>query len=221
MRNVTPSPGHAEAMPRLLPAVVFTAAIMLLTKVAPPIALTSTGLQAGETWRLFTHAWLHVSSYHALLDAGAFAILFAMMSNRGMHARLAITVGGILGGALTGMLDPDFGAAGLCGLSAAAHGLMAVVITDRIRARYHKRLSTAPECIAMGILLAKCGLEAMTGGTILTPFHIGNIGRPNATCHIGGVIGALAIAEAIRYARAHLRSHAPSRSTPHSSTPFE
>ncbi len=123
----------------------------------------------------------------ALLDASAFAVLFVMLKHRSWPRRLAVAAGGILGGAGLAMLDPHFGSSGLCGLSAGAHGLLAVVLCERMKRRRSVRL----ELIAAGVLLLKSTWEACNGTAAFMPFHIGNVGLPNAMCHLGGVMGAL------------------------------
>jgi len=148
---------------------------------------------AGEWWRLVLHPFVHVGIYHLLLDTLAFAILYASVELRRAWRRLltfALCAGGALAGAClagTAVLTH-----GYCGLSGAAHGLMAVyalgIALDSTTDHWTQRMG-----IGFFILLvAKSLFEALTGQVALSDLHFGAVGAPIATAHAGGVLGGLA-----------------------------
>lgn len=142
----------------------------------------------GEAWRVLTHPFVHLSTYHLLLDATAFLGLAAMLESRSAWRRILITplcvAGALLGAWLTGQAD-----GGYAGLSGAAHGLFAYVCISLYRAG-------TPEALwGLILLLAKCLLEMLLGGNVLQMFHLGFVGTPVPACHAGGALaGVLAAA---------------------------
>jgi rhomboid family GlyGly-CTERM serine protease len=160
----------------------------------------------GEWWRLFTHPFAHVSLYHLLLDAGAFALLWRMRPRPHSPGRdaflLTACAAGSLGAAL--LLDPTAVATrGLCGLSGIGHGLMAyqglLWSRDRLADRTTRRLGLL---ILLGVL-GKSLFETFSGGVLFTPLHLGAVGTPIPACHLGGTLGGLlaALAKPLRQDR--------------------
>jgi rhomboid family GlyGly-CTERM serine protease len=151
-------------------------------------------LAAGEWWRLFTHPFAHVSLYHLLLDAGAFALLWCMRPGPHTIGRDTLLLIACAAGSLAGALlfDPAAVAArGLCGLSGIGHGLMAyqglLWSRDRLADRTTRRLGLL---ILLGVL-GKSLFETFTGGVLFTPLHLGPVGTPVPACHLGGTLAGL------------------------------
>jgi len=140
----------------------------------------------GEWWRLVTHPFVHVSWYHLALDAGAFWLLYHGLEEKcGLRKRLvAIACGGTsLLGAL--LFAPDISKTGLCGLSGAAHGLMAYAGLEMTVTR--KSLKAG--LLTFLLVFAKSLYEAATGTVVFDFMHMGLCGSPLAICHLGGVVG--------------------------------
>jgi rhomboid family GlyGly-CTERM serine protease len=144
---------------------------------------------AGEWWRVITHAFVHVSWYHLLLDGAAFALLCAELRHWSVRARL-VAIGFSAAGSLAAALAaPEIASLGFCGLSGVAHGLMAISAIEMIRRRdvRERRIGWC----ALIIVLAKAMVEATTGNVALSFLHFGMMGVPIAASHAGGVIGGL------------------------------
>lgn len=177
----------------LLGAVILLANLALFTGRGSPVAtygfLTSR-VAAGEWWRVAAHPLAHVSLYHLALDAGAFLMLYHGLNALSAGRRLLLCFSAASGSLALGALAPVFAHSGLCGLSGAAHGLMAASALLSLRSR-------APAARQAGwILLAAVGLksllEALSGQVFFVSLHLGNVGQPNPYCHLGGVLGGLA-----------------------------
>lgn len=144
---------------------------------------------AGEWWRLLTHPFVHVSPYHLLLDAGAFFWLYSLVQG-GPGRRLALAAAAAAGSLAAAAFAPGFAGLGLCGLSGVAHGLMAVVGVQALRAE-DGRSRAVGACMLLAVVL-KGAFEALTGGVFFLGLHPGSVGAPNPLCHAGGIVGALA-----------------------------
>ena len=159
-------------------------------------------LADGEWHLLFTHAFVHVGFYHLLLDAGALLALHAALELGSAWRRIGVVAGGILGSAAaTLMAWPAAGETGLCGLSGAAHGLMAVCGIETLG---NARLSRAERwvgALTLGIVVAKAAGESVAGRVFFGGWHLGDVGMPVAVCHAGGVVGALAAYAMLRHWR--------------------
>src|SRR5438093_10173222 len=89
----------------------------------------------GEWWRLFTHPFVHVSWYHLLLDGTAFLALYSSLAEKIIVRRLWYVFAGAAGSLLISWAAaPSLARTGLCGLSVAAHGLMAVSALELVAA---------------------------------------------------------------------------------------
>ncbi len=140
----------------------------------------------GQAWRLITHPFVHVSLYHAVLDAGAFLLLWALRPHpRRLTADTAM-IGLLMAGSLTGALWAGIPAGGFCGLSGVAHGLMAwqgaAWIGDRDAT--NRRIGWAVLVMVLGKSLS----ETLTGTVVLAGLHPGAVGTPIAACHLGGAL---------------------------------
>lgn len=179
----------------LLAALVALINIPLLTGgVSERLVLFPERLRDGQWHLLILHAFVHVSPYHLLLDAGAFLSLYAALRLPSARQRLAITAGGIMGSALATLLAwPAAASAGLCGLSGVAHGLMAVCGLEMLADGRGSRLERTAGGAALVVVALKAATEAVVGHVLFAGLHAGNVGLPVAVCHAGGIIGALMI----------------------------
>ena len=143
----------------------------------------------GAWWSWLTHPFVHVSWYHAVLDAGAFLLLYAALPRSTRVATALASAAGSTGAAL---LAPGGLAQGFCGLSGAGHGLM--VATALLLLREPDAATRKLGWAALVLVLGKCVLEAVTGTVVLADWHLGDVGTPVAVCHLGGALGALAAA---------------------------
>lgn len=191
--------GGLTAALRRQPELFVLAALLLLcnlplggTAPAGRWGYSGAALAAGEWWRLLTFPLAHVSLYHLLLDAGAFAGLYLQWRQCGVVARLfllALSQAGSL--ALARLAVVDLPTLGLCGLSGPAHGLLALVALECALASGDRRVRFAGWG-ALGAVTLKAAAEAATGQVLFAGAHLGDIGVPVAACHAGGIVGALA-----------------------------
>jgi hypothetical protein len=138
------------------------------------------------------HPLVHVSWYHLALDAGAFLALYAVLSDLRLRDRLFCLAACAAGSALGALLDPAFQSNGLCGVSGIAHGLLAAVTWREAFRGATPALRRAAVCVLVGVA-GKALLEAIAGQGLFTAWHLGQVGVPNRTCHLGGIIaGSLA-----------------------------
>jgi rhomboid family GlyGly-CTERM serine protease len=146
-------------------------------------------LLAGEWWRLLTFPWVHISMYHLALDASAFIFLYQTL-RAGFKIRLQHLLLCILGsGVVPLLLDPRLATIGLCGLSGVAHGLMLICALEAAsESDKAQRLVAASMFL---VVLGKTIFEQITGDVMFAAHHLGNVGTPIASCHFGGLIGAL------------------------------
>src|SRR6266853_5742597 len=142
---------------------------------------------AGEWWRVFTHAFVHVSWYHLLLDATAFLMLYQGLAGRSAFERMGYVLACGAGSLLASLWSsPIIQTHGLCGLSGIAHGLMAIAALDQMNGPADKTLQRAGAATFI-IVVAKSIIEAATGHIVFESFHLGSLGSPVAVCHAGGV----------------------------------
>jgi rhomboid family GlyGly-CTERM serine protease len=143
---------------------------------------------AGEWWRVLTAPFVHVSAYHLLLDAGAFLLLYAGLSETSLPRKgllVATCAAGSFTAALTVLKADDT----LCGLSGIDHGLLAYAALDYL-SDSDRRLSSAGVA-GLAAVVAKSVYEALTGDVVFQSLHLGDIACPVAVCHAGGVLGGL------------------------------
>jgi hypothetical protein len=98
---------------------------------------------------------------------------------------------------------------GICGLSGVGHGLMAgtAVLSLRGDDAAGRHVGLALLCVVS----VKAVVEAATGRLFLDLVHLGDLGRPNLLCHLGGVIGGAVTALAVSARVASARPSAPRR----------
>ena len=173
----------------------------------------------GQWWRLVTHPFAHLTFYHLALDAGAFFLLYAGLSETRIGRRLAfVGIGGLSSLTAALVLAPGFDRLGLCGLSGIAHGLMAVSGLEMICEGKHRTAGW----FSFGLVAAKSAWETAYGQVLFEFMHMGLCGTPLAACHLGGVLGALALFLAFRMAdrqKAHRPDPGLRKTLPDSTAP--
>ncbi|MBU4461151.1 MAG: rhomboid family intramembrane serine protease [Verrucomicrobia bacterium] len=152
----------------------------------------------GERWRILTHAFAHVSLYHLALDAGAFLMLYHQLRPLGAARRMLVAATAAAGSLAAAHLGPGIYERGLCGLSGAAHGLMAAAGLDMAFAGSGRARSAGMASLVL--VAGKSLIEAATGSVFFSDFHLGSIGNPIAICHLGGVLGGAAAWTVLRFA---------------------
>jgi len=151
----------------------------------------------GQWWRIVTHPFVHVSFYHLLLDGAAFLLLYAQLAETRLAKRL-VYLAGIHTAVMTAVTCSlsAVGAAGYCGLSGVAHGLMAIWCLERIvpSGQECQQADRMEQWIAVGIFTAltvKSIYEAAAGHVFLSAMHLGDVGVPVVISHLGGISGAV------------------------------
>jgi hypothetical protein len=153
------------------------------------------GAQVGAMWTdggsvlaFFSHPWVHVSRYHALIDISAFLGLWGLISwslRKKAGLWMAANAGSLLGAILSGAAEVgSFG-----GLSGISHGLLAVVALEMMRQREPRLIRTAGT-LTLVALFGKCGMEVYTGDVVFSSLHLGSVGTPLVGCHLGGALAA-------------------------------
>ncbi len=144
-------------------------------------------VQNGQWWRLLTHPFVHLTFYHLALDAGAFFILYAGLTETRLARKLSyVGVAGLASLTAALALSPGFDRLGLCGLSGIAHGLMAVSGLEMAADRRHRIAGW----LSFGAVAVKSVIETVNGEVLFEFLHMGLCGTPLAACHLGGVAGA-------------------------------
>ena len=145
----------------------------------------------GEWWRWFTHPFIHVTWWHLLLDGTAFLILYRDLQEQSWSRRILYCASAAVGSLLVCCwADPMLSTRGLCGLSAIAHGLMAVSALNLMRQRQDKLLFRIG-LFSFTLVTLKCLFETLTGQMLFTFLHFGMLGDPVPVTHAGGILGAL------------------------------
>jgi len=164
-------------------------------RLSEPLVFVPDAVRAGQWWRVLTHPFAHVSFYHLVLDGGALLALYGALSEAGTLRRLTTFAACAAASLLAATLAaPAQVRGGFCGLSGAAHGLMAVWLVQVLR---EQRRDPALARAAWGgllILIGKCAVEACSGSVVFGSWHAGSVGSPVAVCHAGGALGGLLIA---------------------------
>jgi rhomboid family GlyGly-CTERM serine protease len=164
----------------------FNAAMICGGPVADQWAFHPQRVLAGEWWRLFTYAWVHLSPYHLAVD-GLAVLLLAGSAGRNFGQRWLAIQACALGSALAAwLLAPEVSAIGLCGLSGAAHGLT-VLAGAASRERGQRAEAILGTALALGVT-GKALLETTLGHSLLLGLHLGPVGTPIPVCHLGGVL---------------------------------
>jgi len=145
---------------------------------------------AGEFWRVLTHPFVHVSFYHLALDGGAFFLCCMTLRQPHLGKRLTAilicSLGGLGGAYLFGSATAAYG---FCGLSGAAHGVLALSMLEMTSDG--DRINRMTGCVCLAILIGKCVYEVITGVPFLGRLHFGNIGVPLLGSHLGGAVAGM------------------------------
>jgi rhomboid family GlyGly-CTERM serine protease len=142
----------------------------------------------GQWWQIFTHPFVHLSWYHLLLDGLAFVILYLLLEEKRNVVRLFYSITAGMGALLFALLtEPAIYQRGLCGLSGAAHGLMAISALEMLRHKQQKGLGL----LCLGAVVVKSIYELYSGQVFLESLHMGLTGQPVVASHAGGVLGGL------------------------------
>ena len=156
------------------------------------LAFQADAIAAGEWWRVLTHPFVHVSWYHLLLDGAAFLSLYANSHAEQRWRRLTYVAASAAGSLVVALSSsPLIATHGLCGLSGAAHGLMAVSALETMalsRADCFTRIVALASFVAVTV---KCHFELATGHAFFAALHFGLLGTPIVACHAGGILGGL------------------------------
>jgi rhomboid family GlyGly-CTERM serine protease len=149
-------------------------------------------VRQGEWWRWFTHPFIHVTWWHLLLDGAAFLLLYRDLQEDAWVRRVLFCIGSAVGSLVVCFCaDPMLSTNGLCGISAIAHGLMAVSALNLMGHREDKLLFQMGVC-SFVVVTVKCLIEALTGKMLFAFLYFGMVGDPVAVTHAGGLLGALA-----------------------------
>jgi rhomboid family GlyGly-CTERM serine protease len=148
-------------------------------------------LARGQWWRLLTHAFVHGTWYHLLLDGTAFLTLYAGLLDNSLFRRLSYVIAAIGGSSFASWAASFTAGRGLCGLSGAAHGLMAVSAAEMILSRSDDQSARGLGWISLALVTAKAAYEALSGKMLFSFLQFGLLGNPVAVSHAGGIIGGL------------------------------
>lgn len=188
-----PHPAQSRMTRELVLFVILIALVnapLLFGGVFAPLLFVPEDVAAGEWWRVLTGPFVHVGLYHLLLDAGAFLMLYHGLREPSRVWRFLVVAAcavGSLGLASVSMaLD-----ATLCGLSGIGHGLMAFSAMEMTADADRTTVRIGAICL-LG-LVAKSLFEACAGYVLFASWHLGDVGAPVAVCHLGGVLGGLAV----------------------------
>lgn len=154
-----------------------------------PFVLDLAALADGQWWRWCTFVWAHVSLYHLAVDAAAFGLTYTQLDGSGRARGRHLALCALASGLIPMWLDPRVATIGLGGLSGLAHGLMLVTTLEGAA-----KTNPFERCVSFGLFLALLGktiLEQSTGQAVFANLHLGNVGTPIASCHLGGLVGGL------------------------------
>lgn len=155
----------------------------------------------GQWYRAVLSPFTHVSCYHLVLDGAAFLLLWHGLEGKAWRARWGYLAGCWAGSlAVPLALSAQVYERGLCGLSGIAHGLFAVTALEMLMHRDSKGSRTLGDLLFAG-LMTKVLLEIVSGGGVMNYLHIGNVGVPIVTSHLGGLVGGCAVFGLLRLGR--------------------
>jgi len=189
---------------------LFFALLLAILPLRSALFFSPPAVAAGQWWRVFTHPFIHVTWYHALLDGAAFLLLWRSLERRRL-LYIALPAAGSLLAAL--WFWPAINDTGLCGLSGVAHGLMTVSALEMINIKSGSGLSAATAgqeqpghgteaaptfvstrqvgWLCLALVTGKSIWEAATGTVFFSWLHFGLMGTPVAVSHLGGVLGGI------------------------------
>jgi rhomboid family GlyGly-CTERM serine protease len=156
------------------------------------LAFQADAVAADEWWRFLTHPFVHVSWYHLLLDGAAFLSLYANLHAEKRWQRLTYVSASAAGSLIVALCaSPLIATHGLCGLSGAAHGLMAVSSLEMLSLSKADRSTRTVALSGFLAVAAKCVFELASGHALFAGLHFGLLGTPIVACHAGGVLGGV------------------------------
>jgi rhomboid family GlyGly-CTERM serine protease len=191
-QRLRPKACRRPEIPVFVALILLFSAPALIGSFSPALIFQPDAVCAGEWWRLLTHPFVHVTRYHLVLDGAAFILLYKSLIEPSVRRRLAFVVAAGVGSlGVSWLAAPGIAATGLCGLSAIAHGLMAVSAVEMLA--HHPRHS-AEWRIGLAsflIVVGKAALEAASGQALFGFLYFGRMGDPIAVSHGGGIVGSL------------------------------
>lgn len=164
---------------------------LLFGRPATWLAFLPSAVRSGEWWRVLTHPFAHVSWYHLVMDAGACLGLYHGLKEYRSSERITATALCAAGSLALALQSATVDAVGLCGLSGAAHGLMALFGLELALGRHRQRGAEWIGALCFLVVLGKSIFEAATGDVLFSSLHLGDVGTPQTLCHLGGVLGGL------------------------------
>jgi rhomboid family GlyGly-CTERM serine protease len=163
---------------------------LLFGRVCGPLLFVPERIASGEWWRLLTASFVHVGAYHLVLDAGAFLLLYHSLREPSRRWRLLAVAACAAGSfALAAFALAPGGS--LCGLSGVGHGLLAVGALEMMGAGDRASARVGAACL-VGVV-AKSVFETCADRVLFASLHFGDVATPVAVCHLGGVLGGLAV----------------------------
>ncbi len=146
-------------------------------------------VKGGEWSRTFLSTFTHVSKYHLLLDATAFLLLWNGLEEKRFWGRWVYFVGCWAGSIIVPLaLSTQVYERGICGLSGVAHGLFAITALEMLFYRETKEARTVGRYLFVAVL-AKVFWELIPGANLMSRLHLGDVGVPIVTSHLGGIVG--------------------------------
>jgi hypothetical protein len=144
---------------------------------------------SNTAFSILLHPLIHVSLYHFALDAGAFLFLYSELRSTALHKRIICIAAGAVGSLVAALYAPSISVKGLCGLSGIGHGLMAVWALEMFKRNDPLEHRLGMACFFLVVI--KSIYEAWSGQVFLDALHFGEVGSPIASCHAGGICGAI------------------------------
>ncbi len=149
-------------------------------------------VEKGEWWRVAAHPFVHLSWWHLLLDAGAFLLLYKGLLERSAIKRIGYVIVCAMGSLLAVTLtSPVVQTLGFCGLSGAAHGLMAISALESVKKGALDGKRDSFGVISLCIVVAKSAFEVIHGRVLFDFLHFGMVGSPIPASHAGGVLAGI------------------------------
>ena len=143
----------------------------------------------GEWYRAVLSPFVHVSWYHLALDALAFLFLWKSLDGENTGVRWIYLLFCWAGCLLVPLLvSEQIHALGLCGLSGISHGLFAVSALELAADKKYQEAGFIGR-IMFAVLFAKIVWEMLSGKVFLAGFHLGYVGTPLVSSHLGGFLG--------------------------------
>ena len=144
---------------------------------------------SGEWYRIVLAPFAHVSWYHLGLDAAAFLMLWHGLQESRCMGRITYFAGCWAGSMLVPLaVSSQIYTLGLCGLSGIAHGLFAITALEMITSRENMTTVKLGVALIAGLLI-KVAWELFSSGEVMMAMHVGDVGVPIVSSHLGGILG--------------------------------